>query len=81
MTHKPATALPETSYDSMSPQTAQYIRMIRNSRKREYAIRFWNYLEREAKGESPEPPRFSSIGYMAAQAVRINLIELRRHYG
>ena len=65
----------------MSPTTQQYIRMIRNRAKRDYALRYWSYLERDAKGIQVTEPSRGDLGYMAAQAVRFSLHDLRRHYG
>ncbi len=49
----------------------RYIRAIRNTDKREYAVRYLDYLR--AYGADPEPV---NISYMAAQAVRMRLHQL-----
>ena len=51
----------------------RYLRGIRNKQKREYAEAYLNHL----LGKSIEPQSDSyGIGYMAAQAVRLQLAEI-----
>lgn len=49
----------------------KYIRSIRNPQKRDYAARYWRWLSEGATGV--EPDKFT-LTYMAAQAVRANLL-------
>lgn len=65
----------------MSPTTQTYINRIRNNAKRAYAQRYWRYLESDAQGIYVHEPEHTGLGSMAAQAVRMNLVQLRRHYG
>jgi hypothetical protein len=51
----------------------RYIRAIRNTDKREYAIRYLDYLR--AYQPDPEPERMG-LSTMAAQAVRMRLHEI-----
>lgn len=48
----------------------RYIQKIRNEHKRFYAIKYWNFLV--GFQSEPEPV---GIGTMAAQAVRMRLVE------
>lgn len=53
-----------------------YIRAIRNSHKRDYAIRYAIWLTRDEENKiRPEPQPFN-LSEMAAQAVRMNLEKL-----
>ena len=65
----------------MSETTSKYIRNIRSKAKRSYAERYWRFLESDARGIAVHEPEHPGIGTMAAQAVRMNLVQLRRHYG
>ena len=65
----------------MSPQTQRYLNGTRNKAKRAYGWRYWKFLESDARGLAVQEPEHPGIGTMAAQAVRMNLIMLRKHYG
>jgi hypothetical protein len=54
-----------------APVAETYIRKIRNSAKREYALAYWRWMK--VRGDGPEPVRPSKLGGMGAQAVRISL--------
>lgn len=61
--------------------TTDYVRSIRNKAKRAYAERYRRYLESDAQGLAVHEPEHPGLSVMASQAVRMNLIQLRRHYG
>lgn len=51
-----------------------YIRRIRNTTKKAYAVAFWNWLQ---SGEQGLEPSRSGLSCMAAQAVRNNLYDFK----
>ena len=57
----------------MDDLAQKYIRRIRNTNKRIYAQRFWDYLN----GYMPIEPSHG-LSYMAAQAVRMELHRIYR---
>ena len=60
--------------DSLETRTAadRYIRALRNSAKREYAIAYRSYLT-DDRAAFVEPKLTGKLSYMAAQAVRMHL--------
>ena len=52
----------------------QYIERIRNPHKRSYARAYWNWLASDSC--EPEPEKPAELSYMAAQSVRVALVEL-----
>ncbi len=51
----------------------RYIRAIRNTDKREYAVRYFDFLR--GYGDEPEPMEFR-LSYMGSQAARMRLHEI-----
>ena len=51
---------------------AKYVSKIRNKKKKEYALKYWKWLQKGEKGPEPE----YDLTYMGAQAVRMNLMDL-----
>lgn len=53
-----------------------YIKRIRNTNKKDYAIAFWSWIQ---AGEQGAEPNHNGLSYMAAQAVRTNLYCFRNY--
>ena len=51
---------------------AKYVSRIKNKKKKEYALKYWKWLQKGEKGPEPE----YDLTYMGAQAVRMNLMDL-----
>lgn len=69
--------VPFGSVPGVSDQMLKYIRGIKNSQKREYAVRYAIWLMRsENKNQTMEPTPFN-CSYIAAQAVRMRLETLK----
>lgn len=62
----------------MSGQERSYLRSIRNPVKRAYGFDYVNWLERGSMAEDTPPPAVpAGLSYMAAQAVRMRLADIR----
>ena len=59
------------------PAVLRYLRAIRNPAKRAYGFDYADWRI----GLGPEPERPAGLGYMAAQAVRLELLSLMGHVG
>ena len=60
----------------MKRDISAYIRRIRNANKRAYALAYYSWLMRDPAHEEQDPPERGKLSYMAAQAVRMELVEM-----
>jgi len=54
-----------------------YIRHLRNTDKRAYALAFYNWMTRDAAHEEQDPPSRCNLTPMAALAVRMTLRQMK----
>jgi hypothetical protein len=60
------------NYQLANHQAQKYIRGIRNSQKKSYAVNYWAYLSAHTRVEP-----IHELTYMGAQAVRMQLDSIR----